>query len=190
MRKDHTMYQMLIVAVLAGGCLLPAGTALAQDPDLPTRYRALQKNYKALDRNEKILQKAVDDLKDALGDSGDSGKSVGRDTELGRPSLVAAHATLHASRSEILEPEQPGQCQWCHHQELWPDQTSQAGANSPGEITMPHGPASPDRNQGNQQDYQKGRGQRRFHARKGPPQKPDITDNQQHQKDFPVGSKG
>ncbi len=64
MRKDHTMYQMLIVAVLAGGCLLPAGTALAQDPDLPTRYRALQKNYKALDRNEKILQKAVDDLKD------------------------------------------------------------------------------------------------------------------------------
>lgn len=64
MRKDHTMYQMLIVAVLAGGCLLPAGTALAQDPDLPTRYRALQKDYKALDRNEKILQKAVDDLKD------------------------------------------------------------------------------------------------------------------------------
>jgi len=43
-----------------------------------------------------IVYQAADDLKDVLADPGTSGKSVGRDDELGRPSVVAAEGVAGA----------------------------------------------------------------------------------------------
>ena len=43
-----------------------------------------------------IAYQAADDLKDVLGDAGVGGKSVGRDDELGRPSVVAAEGVAGA----------------------------------------------------------------------------------------------
>ncbi len=80
------------------------------------------------------------------------------------PGLEPTAGAFHASCTEIFEPEQQGQGQRNHHEELGADQSRQTRAHPPPEIPVPHGSAGLRRYERDQQDDQKGGGQWGLHA--------------------------